>query len=173
MPIVDLYPQPFAIQSSSKVSENMAGLFVGGEKVKCLINVQAKGLDDSAGSIYRMFRDLEPNIHPIMMLYACSALGTGASYSNGVYNSGFGGALVNTTVFAATLDFAAALADLMPGVAKSGMTAVAIANRTKRLYEHIGVAQGKQKRTYDIALTSITPGASAGTIVGMLLYTEE
>jgi hypothetical protein len=110
-------------------------------------------------------------------MIASGAMGAGAQWNIGIFQSGIGGAVVSANVFAALLDLSAARTSFTPGaapLAANGLAALAIDAYDKYLWEHAGATQANKKATYDIcAQAPVTPGANAATIAAMLMFAEE
>lgn len=122
----------------------------------------ASGDDDT--SKYRLFKNLDPELIPIRIEVYNDAITSGTDYDLGLYETlsdGQGGVVADVDVFLDGVSMAGARASDSP---LNGLTAVDIANRTKRLYELVGDTIITKKQGYDLVLTANTVGSSAGTI---------
>lgn len=172
MAVVDVYANP---------------LYVAGVAQKMLKNVNSNGCElsvmrenvtvgatDNNLSQYRVFKNLNPSIVPVMILVANTANTAGTNYGLGLYKTGIGGAAVAATCFAAAMDMSVAALFPIPGVAKNGMAAVSLSNYNKTLWEHAGVTDVKNRpNAYDLVLTATVVGTAGGTItVTMFFFTN-
>ncbi len=129
--------------------------------------VEVAAADDN-GSTFRLFRVWSGwRIQRIEI--GSDALGTGAAYEVGVYQTAEnGGAVVDADEFASgvVLSSATPLTDV---------TYEAVATEIDKiempLWERIGEA-ADTKRWYDIVLTATAAGTAAGTIAGRLTYVD-
>lgn len=121
---------------------------------------------DNNGSVYRVFKDMDPDFVPLEIWIANSANTAGTNYGLGLYNPQKG-AVINATCLAATLDMSAAAASFVPGTAKNGLNAISPYAYTplKRLWELAGVTDVRKRPiSYDIAFTATTVGTAGGNI---------
>lgn len=177
MAVVELRANPNAVQGTNKSTNTVDALYVGGKKLKIMYAKVSKGASDSALSIYRMFENVPCNVKLISLSIANGALGAGAQWNVGLFQSGIGGAIVDVDVFAALLDLSAARTSFTQGaapLAANGLAALTIDLFGKSLWEHAGATEANKKATYDICLQPpVTPGANAATIAAMLMFAEE
>lgn len=125
---------------------------------------------DSDGSIYRVFKGLNPNIVVTNILVGNDAITSGTDYDIGLYgvlDYDNVGAVVNANVFADGLNLSSAH---VSGSELSGISNVDVANRGKRLYEIAGHTSITKLPGYDLAVTANTVGSAAGTITVLLEY---
>lgn len=125
---------------------------------------------DSDGSIYRVFKALDPNLIPIAILIGCDSITGGTVWDVGLYAPDLG-AVVDADAFAANLDLSTGV-DLGFATALDGMDAVAIENYGRKIYEHAGHTVTTKLESYDLALTGDTVGTAAGTVSVLLLYVQ-
>lgn len=127
---------------------------------------------DDDGSIYRLFKNLDPELIPIRIEIYNDAITLGTDYDLGLYETlsdGQGGTVVDKDIFYDGADLSSAHASGSP---LDGLTTVDIANRTKRLYEHGGHTIITKKQGYDLALTANTVGSAAGTITVIVEFAQ-
>jgi hypothetical protein len=123
---------------------------------------------DDATSVYRLFR-VRSDWRISEVLLASDAI-TGLDDVNvGVYDTAAnGGAVVNENLFADDLDLSSGLTwtDVTYET-----TATNIDKVEKQLWELLGLSADPQKE-YDICVTAIADPAGAGTIAGLLRYSD-
>lgn len=124
---------------------------------------------DSDGSVYRIAKNINPDLIPVKMEIYNDAITAGTNYDLGLYESGVGGAVIDKDCFAEGLDMSSAAVKASP---KDGMKDVDVANLQKKIYEHGGHTIATKKLGYDIALTGDTVGSAAGTISGILWFIQ-
>lgn len=123
---------------------------------------------DSDGSVYRVFKNVDPNLVPLFCAIGNDAITAGTDYGLGLYKPNLG-VVINKDAFAANMDMSAAAASLNPKTGKDGMAGVDIANCQKRIFEHAAHDITTRLSGYDIALTADTVGSAAGTISVLLV----
>lgn len=123
---------------------------------------------DDNGTVVRLFRVWSGwRISSIEL--GSDALGTGAAYDVGVYDTAAeGGAAVDDNEFADGVDLsgATALTDVTYEAAATEISKIEMA-----LWERLGLTEDP-KKWYDIALTGDTAGTSAGTVAARLRYVD-
>lgn len=129
--------------------------------------VEVAAADDDT-SVFRLFRVFSSwrvsEIH-----IGSDALGSGASYDIGVFQTAEnGGAVVNSDEFASALDLSGATA--LTAVTYEAVAAD-ISKIEKPLWERLGLSVDP-KRWYDIAAYAVAAGVSAGTISGRCRYVD-
>lgn len=144
-------------------------LYAAGAGAGFVYNTFEIAAADDDTSVFRTFAGLGYNVIPLMILVACDEITAGTDWDVGLYDTSLG-AVIDKDVFADGLDLSTAVASLNPKTALDGMSAVAIENYGKRLYEHAGHTAATRRNTYDIALTANTIGTAAGTISTMLNF---
>ena len=135
-----------------------------GQKTVTMIQTFEVAAADSDGSIYRIFKNLDPELIPVNIQIANDAITAGTVYDVGLYetlNEGQGGTVVSDAVFASALDLSSAH---VSGSELSAISAIDQANRSKRIWELAGHTQATKKAGYDLCLTADTVGSAAGTI---------
>lgn len=167
------------------VEDKYASSFISGNVVNKLLNtIHAHGAEvkiayqkidiaaaDDDGSKYRLFKNVEPNLIPIMAMVANTAITAGTSYSLGLYKTDLG-AVINKDLFATGMDMSVAAASLNPKTAKDGLAALTPANYGRRLFEHAGQTIQNKAEGYDIVLTGDTVGSAAGTVSVLFLFAQ-
>lgn len=160
-------------------------LYVGSIASKMLPAINATGCElsfiretvsvlaaDSDNSKYRVFKGLSPNIIPVEILVANTAITAGTSYDLGLYQTDLG-VVADADCFAAAMDMSAAALLPIAGTAKNGMAAVSLSNYNKRLWEHAGVTDVKNRPgAYDLVLTANTVGTVDGTITVSMYFVQ-
>lgn len=167
MAVEDKYILPYAsgLYSSTRPEKT---LHAHGAESFWLYNTFEVAAADDNGSKYRVFKNLDANLIPIIIAVGNDAITAGTGYDVGLYRPN-GGAALDDDCFAATLDMSVAAASMNPKTAKDGMAAVAIENYGRRLFEHAGHTISNKLNAYDLVLTADTVGTAAGTIsVAML-----
>ncbi len=115
---------------------------------------------DDDGSVYRI-ANLNPNLIPIDISINCDAITGGTDYDLGLYEPGVGGVVIDKDVFMDGTDISGGAAI---GSEINGLSAVAIENLYRKIYEHGGQSVTDYKDGYDLAFTANTVGTAAGTI---------
>ena len=132
----------------------------GGDTLTLIATVAVAAADDD-GSIYRLGVSLNPNLIPISIVLNNDTITGGTDYELGLYVPGLGGEAKDIDVFLGTTSMATGRAT---GSELNALTAVAHANKTKKLYEHAGDTVDTKQAGYDLALTANTVGTAAGSI---------
>lgn len=145
--ILDTYP--------NAISANAGG---SGDLRKSVISFEVAAADDD-GSVYRL---MQINANSIItdIKIGNDEITSGTSYDVGFYNVE-SGAVVDADELAATLDLSSAHAS---GSELSGISAVDVANRGKKVYELLGLTSTTKAVAYDLCITANTVGSAAGTI---------
>lgn len=141
-----------------------------GSPVRKMVGTFEVAAADDNGSIYRVFKGLSPDIVVTNILVGNDAITGGTAYDIGLYGvldyDGVG-AVVSANCFANNLDVSSAH---VSGSELSGISAVDVANRGKRLYEIAGHTQLTKLPAYDLCVTADTVGSGAGTVTVILEY---
>ena len=125
---------------------------------------------DSDGSIYRILKNVDPNLILIQARLACDAITGGTSYDFGVYLPlSEGGAEVDANCFASAMNISAGYSRIL---ALDALVTLDLADVQKRIYEVAGHTLATRKRGYDLALTANTVGSGAGTISMFLTFAQ-
>lgn len=174
MAVLDTYVTPKAVASSDLMTGLDQNIVKGLKLEIAVVTFEVAAADDNA-SVFRIFRNLDGNIRPIMILVANDAITAGTDYDMGIYNTGIGGAVIGATdlLNGTAMDLSAAHASINPGTALNAMAAVAIENIGKKLFELASHTEVTKKKGYDLALTANTCGTAAGTITVALVYTVD
>lgn len=131
------------------------GLFVG----VCTFETLAA---DDDGSIYRIFKGIDPNLIPVSLRMACDAITAGTDYDFGFYDSlEEGGLEIDKDCLADGINPSAGYSRIL---ALDALVTVDLANATKRIYELAGQTLATKRVSYDLAITANTVGSSASTI---------
>jgi phosphoribosylformylglycinamidine (FGAM) synthase PurS component len=117
--------------------------------------------DYSAGSVIRLFKDINSNNKISKLTIMCDALTTAANNDLGYYKVK-GGAVVDVDVLADGFTLASASRVL------DGMVSVAIENVGKRHWQIAGKTINVREAAYDICLTINTATTANGTITAIL-----
>lgn len=144
--------------AAGKQPASVAGS-LGAEVREFVVTFELAAADDD-GSVYRLFKNLSPDLIPVSIQVRCDAITSGTSFDLGFYNTGVGGAVINKNV----LMSAQTLASALTTSPADGLANVDIANRAKRIYELCGHTQSTKKAGYDLCLTANTVGSAAGTV---------
>lgn len=146
----------------------LTALHLFGGVLKSLPAIVEVAAADDAASVYRLFR-VHSSWRIEEVLLASDAI-TGLDDVNvGVYDTAAnGGAVVNENLFADDLDLSSGLTwtDVTYET-----TATNIDKVEKRLWELLGLSADPQKE-YDICVTAIADPGGAGTIAGLLRYSD-
>lgn len=139
------------------------GHFVGGSEPGIIVVTFEVAAADSDGSIYRVVKNIHPDIILTNIKLWTDAITSGTSYSLGLYQTlAEGGAIIGTgDQFLSAKDISAGNLHASP---IDGMTAVDIANIGNKIFEHAGHTILTKKRGYDLAVTATTVGSAAGTV---------
>lgn len=141
-----------------------------GSPVRKMVGTFEVAAADSDGSKYRVFKALSPDIIITDIKVGNDAITGGTVYDIGLYGvldyDGIG-AVVSANCFANDLDMSSAHAS---GSELSGISAVDVANRGKRLYQIAGHTQLTKLPAYDLVVTAATVGSGAGTITLIVEY---
>lgn len=168
MAVVDQYVNS---NISGNVVTKALKAIASGAQIKVMLETFEIAAADSDGSVYRVFKSVDPNLIPLAILVACDAITGGTDFGVGLYNENLG-TVINKDAFRAGMDLSSAVASLNPKTALDGMSGVDIANMYKRIFEHAGHTVSNKKASYDIALTGDTVGTAAGTVTVAMLYLQ-
>lgn len=138
-------------------------LVAGADNLTLIVTFEVAAADDD-GSVFRIAKNLSPNLIPVSILINNDAMTGSTSWDLGLYEPSFGGvdgAVCDKDCFMAAVDLNGGKAN---GSEQNGLAAVAIENLTKKLYEHAGHTIKTKKGGYDLALTANTIGSAAGTV---------
>lgn len=143
-------------------SKAIPALSTGAEEV-VLSTIASVAAADDDGSKYRLAR-VNANFIPTDFQVTNTAITGGTDYEIGIYNTKDGplaGAAKDIDVLLGTTSMASARAE---GSGVSGLSAVAVADSQKRLWELAGDTAADHPSEYDIVLTANTVGTVAGTV---------
>ena len=148
--------------------------YVNGSKKVGMIASEEFAAGDDAGSIYRFFKGLNPNLIPIdIKIYVDDAVAGADDVNVGLYeqtDDGGTGAAIDDNCFGDDVDLSPAGGAVRGGGADGtdewvdGMKSVDIANMTKKLYEHAGHDVTDYTQGYDLVLTCISECTTGGTV---------
>lgn len=139
---------------------------VTGNKVVTMIQKVSIAADDGANSVYRLFQ-VASNMIPVKVDIVHKALAASSSYSLGIYEQG--GEALDADALAAALDLKTAATIAAP---KNGLEALTVDTIGKKIYELAGHDVGNKDTGYDIALTAVTPSATAGDLVVIATFVQ-
>jgi len=184
MAVVNIYADSNVPASGLGVTSRSVNILQG-QNTQIMYSSYNNGTTDTAGSIYRMFKNIDANFVPIMLYIGTFNAQTSLAVSAGLYKPNLGAV---TTGGAAVLMAATSIATAafpLPGLGVNGMAAVyaaggiavqAATGELQRLFELAGdslVDGGSSPygnpRQYDIALTVTTATTVGGTIACLLL----
>jgi len=155
----------------SAIGEGRANpVYSGRLETAIIMGSFAVAADDDNGSVYRL--DRIPADAIITKAEICNSAMAGAtSYDLGFYavkNPVLGtGAAVDKDVLMAAVDIAAGKTRTSP---QNGLSAVAIGDLGKRIYELLGKTRADMSAEYDLAITANAVGTVAGTIEYRIEY---
>ncbi len=148
--------------------------YVNGSKKVGMIASEEFAAGDDAGSIYRFFKGLNPNLIPIdIKIYVDDAVAGADEVDVGLYvptDDGGVGAVIDIDCFGDDVDLSPAGGAVRGGGADGtdewvdGMNAVDIANLPKKLYEHAGHDVTDYGQGYDLVLTCVSECTTGGTV---------
>lgn len=159
---VDIYTNTDVENGKLGAAANLTG-----NKTVVAVTSFEVGEDDEAGSVYRLFPDLNPCLIPVDIKLMNDAIGSG-EMDLGLY-IGDKGEVIDADYFYD--GFSTATAHDKAG-AIDGMTAVPIEYIGKQLFELAGHTIADRKDTYDIALTVNTAPGAEGTITAIATFVQ-
>lgn len=140
---------------ASAVAGGLAGVTAG------QVTFEVAAADDD-GSIYRIFKNLPPDLCVLALIVKNDAITSGTDYDIGLYSTTTSGAVITKDILVNGADFSSA--------ATSTYVMVDPANFGKALFELAGHTVDTKKSGYDIAITANTVGSGAGTISVTALF---
>jgi hypothetical protein len=133
-----------------------------GTPVICMVQTFETEAADDAGSIYRLFKNLDPNLIPVKIEIACDAIAGATDMDLGLYeNLDDGGAVVDQDILMASVNLSAGY---LWAAAKDGLVTVGVEKVGYNLAELVGHTLITRKRGYDLVLTADSEITAAGTI---------
>ncbi len=124
---------------------------------------------DDDGSIFRLFKNVSPNLIPIRIGVSCDAITGGTDWVLGLYKPELGAVLsANCLMTTQTLASAAPLGS----GALNGLKGLDVANVNQRIFEIAGHTISNKLDSYDIALTANTIGTAAGTVTVVMEFQQ-
>lgn len=139
--------------------------FVNGSAKHGAVAVVELESGDSANSIFRMFKGLNPEMVVTSIKISSDALGTSGALNIGLYKSGLSEGAVDADCFAASVDVSSAV------LRGDGMAAIDISEFKNKLFEHAGHDSDSKLSSYDLCLTVTNVGATgAGTLALEIEY---
>ena len=173
MAVVNAYTDSNIDATTGQVNKLLNALASGGARVGAMLATFEVAAADSDGSIYRVFKDVEPTLVPLAVLIANDAITGGTDWDVGIYAPDLGDVKVADCISGGTaIDLSSAHANLLPGTAANGFAGLAIDNPRKKIYEYAGDLLATKLGAYDIALTANTVGSAAGTITVLFLFAQ-
>lgn len=160
--------------NASGVLQHLAkGINCGGAQIGAIFETVEIAAADSDLSVYRFFKALDGNLIPLFVFLATDGITGGTAFEVGFYKTDLG-VVIDENCLAATKDLSSASGFSLATVI-DGMSAVAIEDRGKRIFEHCGhtIAAGTRLGAgYDLALTATTVGSGAGTVSVLMIYAQ-
>lgn len=157
----------------SDLASNKIGaghLVNGSELIVVPVTFEVAAADDD-GSIYRVLKNINPDLIPVKIEVYNDAITGGTDYDIGIYEpTDRGGAVLNVNVFMNAQSMASART--LDGAAEFGLGNVNVADIQKRIYEHAGHTLSTRIDGYDIAFTAATVGTAAGTITAVFYFAQ-
>ncbi len=156
--------------------------YVNGSKIVGMVASEEFAAGDDAGSIYRFFKGLNPNLIPIdIKIYVDDEVAGADEVDVGLYeqtdDSGVG-AVIDIDCFGDDVDLSPAGGALRGGGADGtdewvdGMKSVDIADLPKKLYEHAGHDVTDYTQGYDLVLTCVSECTTGGTVTVIAEFLE-
>lgn len=172
MAVLDTYTDS-NITSAGAVNKLLKAVnSAGGVGIRARLATFEVAAADSDGSVYRIFKDVDANEVPLMVLVANDAITSGTDWDLGLYKPGLG-VVVDKDLLLDGGDLSSAHA-LSSAAALPGLSAVAIENVGKTLRELADGTVDNQDigavLSYDMALTANTVGSAAGTVTVLYIY---
>lgn len=122
---------------------------------------------DSNGSVYRLIKNMPGELVPLdIKILADSAL-DGTDFDLGFYATGIGGAEKDKDCLADGFDPSSGFAR---GSEANGLSAVAIEDVDKKIYELAGDTYDTRENGYDLCVTANAAGTAGGTISIIALF---
>lgn len=132
------------------------------------VDVAVDAADDD-GSVYRLFKNMNPDI-VIHDVRRCNGAVTGGTdYDIGIYESEVGGAAKDADKLADGISMASAIA-IWTSVLGSGTNGRAASEINEKLHELAGDAATDKLAGYDVALTANTVGSATETIAVQVFF---
>ncbi len=148
--------------------------FVNGANKVSMVASEEFAAGDDAGSIYRFFKGLNPNLIPIdIKIYVDDEVAGADDVNVGLYEMSGDrgdGVAIDDNCFGEDVDLSPAGGALRGGGADGtdewvdGMKTVDIADLTKKLYEHAGHDVTDYTQGYDLVLTCVSECTTGGTV---------
>jgi hypothetical protein len=135
----------------------------GAASVIAVAQFEVAAADDN-GSVYRLFKNVNPDLIPVRIEILADAITGGTDYDLGFYETSEGGVdgpEIDKDKLLDGIDFSSGFAR---GSEQNGLAGVGIDEAQERIYELAGDTQATKKIGYDIAITANTVGSGAGTI---------
>lgn len=125
---------------------------------------------DSDGSIYRLFKGIDPNLIPVSLRMACDAITGGTDYDFGFYDSlEEGGLEIDKDILANGINPSAGYSRIL---ALDALVDVDLADARKRIFELCGHTLTTRRVSYDLCITANTVGSGAGTVTVTGLFAQ-
>jgi len=163
MAVLDKY-----INANQEAGKLANPAFIQGAEVFQLVSIEEIAAADSDTSVYRI-GTLPSNAIITNVEVNADAITAGTDYDLGLYEVGVGGVVVDADVFADGVDMSSGFA---AGSEANGLSAVAIDELNKTVYEHAGHTVATKKEGYDLAWTANTVGSAAGTLTTRVSYIQ-
>ena len=150
-----------------------ASSVTGDKDVTIFFNFEVAAADDN-GSVYRIAKSVNSNSIVKEITLFNDAITAATDYDIGLYETtgedGVDGPVIDKDVYLDGEDISSGNARAS---AVNGLTAIAIENIDKTIYENGGATLETKKRNYDIAITANVVGTAAGTISGYIVLVQK
>lgn len=140
---------------ASAIAGGLAELSVG------QVTFEVAAADDD-GSVYRLFKNLPPDLCVVAVILKNDAITGGTDYDLGLYASGIAGAAKDADILVDGADLSSA--------ATGTYVMVDPANFGKALFELAGDTVSTKATGYDLCLTANTVGSGAGTVGATIIF---
>lgn len=151
------------VDADVEAGKKTIAAYISGAKTTTAIAIVTTAAADEDLSVYRLFR-VPWNVICTELLVFNAAITAGDDFNIGLYEptvDGVLGAAISAEAFADTLDLSSAVAR---GAAVDGLNNVLAADAQKPIYVIGGHTLATKKRSYDIAIASVTQGSGVGAI---------
>ncbi len=125
---------------------------------------------DDNDSVYRLFKNVDPNLIPVRLALANDAIAGFTDANVGLYQPlEAGGVVVDDNCLADALDFSSAHSRIL---ALDGLAAVDLADAKKTLWQLAGETLNNHKPSYDICITAIAAASAVGTVTAYAFFVQ-
>lgn len=166
MAVQNVYADTTNINSSGRWTTVTASKSTGGgaRKQWTMRQFVAVAAADDDGSIYRVFKDVDPNLTIMAARIYNGAITSGTSYDLGIYPPDLNSTPYSDNCLGSALDLSSAHAMNAP---LNALNNLAVADAQKKIWELLGLTETPPNHLggVDICLTADTVGSAAGTIL--------